>query len=161
VFSVGSNMGDRLANLQAGVEGLRRTPGVDVVAVSSVYETDPVGGPEQPAFLNAVVVVDTELTPEALLASVQDIEDTAGRVREERWGPRTLDVDLLVVGAQTRNDENLQLPHPRVAERAFVLVPWAEVDPDFEVVDVGRVCELAAAVGTDGVRPSGLRLGGG
>jgi 2-amino-4-hydroxy-6-hydroxymethyldihydropteridine diphosphokinase len=157
-LSVGSNMGDRLDNLQSGVDGLQRASGVAVVAVSSVFETDPVGRPEQPAFLNAVVIVDTELAPESLLELVQAIEEGAGRVRHERWGPRTLDLDILAVGQETRSDEALTLPHPRAAERGFVLVPWAEVDPDFEVVAIGRVAELAAVVAAHGVRPTGLRL---
>jgi len=157
--SVGSNVGDRLAHLQAAVDGLHGAPGVDVVAVSSVVETDPVGGPDQPDFLNAVVVLETSWAPEDLLTLAQSLEAAAGRVRGERWGPRTLDVDVLAVGALTRSGPRLTLPHPRAAERAFVLVPWAEVDPDFEVVGRGRVADLASAVGSGGVRATGLSLG--
>jgi 2-amino-4-hydroxy-6-hydroxymethyldihydropteridine diphosphokinase len=157
-LSVGSNLGDRLGHLQAAVEGLRRAPGVDVRAVSSVVASDPVGGPPQPDYLNAVVVVATVLPPEELLAVAQSLEAAADRVRAERWGPRTLDVDLLAVGELRRSGGPLTLPHPRAAERAFVLVPWAEVDPDFEVVGRGRVADLARAVGRAGVRDTDLRL---
>ncbi|HUW15493.1 MAG TPA: 2-amino-4-hydroxy-6-hydroxymethyldihydropteridine diphosphokinase [Actinomycetes bacterium] len=157
-LSVGSNLGDRLAHLQAAVDALIRAPGVDVLAVSSVVETDPVGGPEQPDFLNAVVVVETSLAAEDLLTVTQSIEAAADRVRSEHWGPRTLDVDVLAVGSVTVFGERLTLPHPLAAERAFVLVPWAEVDPDFEVVGRGRVADLARVVGSGGVRATGLRL---
>lgn len=157
-LSLGSNSGDRLAHLQAAAASLTGAVEVDVVAVSPVVETDPVGGPDQADYLNAVVVVDTTLTPEDLLALAHRIEDAAGRAREVRWGPRTLDVDVLAVGDLTRSTADLQLPHPRAHERAFVLQPWRRVDPDFVLVGHGRVADLADAVGDSGVRPTALTL---
>jgi 2-amino-4-hydroxy-6-hydroxymethyldihydropteridine diphosphokinase len=105
-------------------------PNVRVVAASSVYETDPVGGPDQGRFLNAVVALDTELSPRALLAVAQRLEDEAGRVRVERWGPRTLDVDVLLVGDAVVSEPDLVVPHPRMWERGFVLAPLHDVAPD-------------------------------
>lgn len=154
-LGLGSNLGDRRRLLSAAVDSLRRAPGVEVVAVSSFVESDPVGGPDQPDFLNAVVVVETSLAPLELLALAQRCEQDAARVRDERWGPRTLDVDVLAYDAVVSEDPVLTLPHPRAVERGFVLVPWSEVDPTFELA--GRtVGEWAAEVGTAGVRPSGL-----
>jgi 2-amino-4-hydroxy-6-hydroxymethyldihydropteridine diphosphokinase len=128
-LGIGTNLGDRLAFLQGAVDGLAATPGVTVSAVSPVYETDPVGGPEQPDFLNAVVGVDTTLTPHELLAECQRLEQEAHRVRKEHWGPRTLDVDVLIVGDERIDTADLVVPHPRAAERTFVLVPLADLDP--------------------------------
>jgi 2-amino-4-hydroxy-6-hydroxymethyldihydropteridine diphosphokinase len=130
-LGLGSNVGDRLAHLQGAVDGLGSTPGVMVVAVSPVYETDPVGGQPQDDYLNAVVAVETELGPRALLGVAQDLEARAGRVRAERWGPRTLDVDVLLVGDATVDDDDLVVPHPRMRERAFVLVPLADLEPSW------------------------------
>jgi 2-amino-4-hydroxy-6-hydroxymethyldihydropteridine diphosphokinase len=156
-LALGANLGDRLVALQSAVDGLAATDGVRLVAVSPVYETDPVGGPgEQPDYLNAVVVVETSLRPANLLARAHALEDAAGRVRVEHWGPRTLDVDLLAVGSESAQAEHLVLPHPRLAERAFVLVPWADVDPSFEVSGLGTVGALLRRLGPlDGaaVRP--------
>lgn len=155
-LGLGSNLGDRRALLTAALESLRDEPGVEVVAVSSLVETDPVGDVAQPDFLNAVVVVDTSLAPLELLALAQRCEQDAGRVRGERWGPRTLDVDVLAYDAVESDDAVLTLPHPRAVERAFVLVPWAEVDPTFEVA--GRTVQAwAAEADRCGVRPSELR----
>lgn len=151
-LALGSNLGDRLEYLQAAVDALTDSPEIVPVAVSSVYETEPVGGPaEQPAFLNAVLVVDTTLSPRSLMERCQAAEDAFGRTRDVPKGPRTLDVDVLAVGEGTVDDQDLQVPHPRLAERAFVLVPWAEVDPDFAVPGLGSVSELAAAVSHAGV----------
>jgi 2-amino-4-hydroxy-6-hydroxymethyldihydropteridine diphosphokinase len=122
---LGSNLGDRRAHLRDAVAGLS-----DVVAVSDVYETDPVGGPEQPAYLNCVVELDTTLTPHELLDLAHDLEAKAARVRTVRWGPRTLDVDVLLVGDLTVDEPDLVVPHPRMFERAFVLVPLHELAPD-------------------------------
>jgi 2-amino-4-hydroxy-6-hydroxymethyldihydropteridine diphosphokinase len=152
-LAVGANLGDRLAALRSAVDLLRASPGVQVVAVSSVYETDPVGGPDdQPAFLNAVVVLDTDLTAAELLALAHTAERARGRVRAVRWGPRTLDVDVLAVGDEQSDDPMLTLPHPRAHERGFVLLPWAEIDPTFEIVGQGRVGDVAARVDAAGVR---------
>ncbi|HVM04111.1 MAG TPA: 2-amino-4-hydroxy-6-hydroxymethyldihydropteridine diphosphokinase [Acidimicrobiales bacterium] len=143
--ALGSNLGDRREHLRRAVAGL---PGV--VAVSGVYETDPVGGPEdQPPYLNVVVELDTDLRPRDLLEVGRRLEAEAGRSRAERWGPRTLDVDVLFVGDLVVDKPDLQVPHPRMWERAFVLVPLADLAPDL-------VPELPAhlAVGPE-VRPAG------
>ncbi len=151
-FGLGSNLGDRRAHLQTAIETLRSAPQIVVLKVSPFVETDPVGGPEQPDFLNAVVVVDTTLPPAALLDLAHQCESAAHRERVERWGPRTLDVDVLAYGELVSNDPKLTLPHPRATERAFVLVPWAAVDPEFFVS--GRsVAEWVVAVDTSVVRP--------
>jgi len=125
-LGLGSNLGDRWAHLRRAVAALP-----DVVAVSPVYETDPVGGPErQGAYLNLVVQLETDLSARALLELGQRLESEAGRVRAERWGPRTLDVDVLLVGDEHVDEPDLQVPHPRMWERAFVLVPLADLAPD-------------------------------
>jgi 2-amino-4-hydroxy-6-hydroxymethyldihydropteridine diphosphokinase len=128
-LALGSNLGDRLAHLQFAVDALAAAAGVHVVDVSSVYETAPVGGPPQDAYLNAVVSLDTELAPDVLLALAQRIEADAHRVRVERWGPRTLDVDILIYGDVESSDPVLTLPHPRMWERGFVLAPLRDVAP--------------------------------
>ncbi len=129
-LALGSNLGDRPGNLQAAVDGLVTADGVDLVAVSRVYETAPVGGPPQEAYLNAVVAIDTERTPHELLVLAQQIENDARRVRAERWGPRTLDVDVLLYDDVRLADPDLTLPHPRMWDRGFVLAPLRDVAPD-------------------------------
>ncbi|MGH8774281.1 MAG: 2-amino-4-hydroxy-6-hydroxymethyldihydropteridine diphosphokinase [Jiangellaceae bacterium] len=152
-LALGSNLGDRLDYLQAAVDALTDSPEIIPVAVSPVYETEPIGGPaEQPAFLNAVLVVDTTLSPRSLMERCKAAEDAFGRTREVAKGPRTLDVDVLAVGDGIVDDEDLTVPHPRLAERAFVLVPWGDVDPDFAVPGHGRVAELRDAVSDGRVR---------
>jgi 2-amino-4-hydroxy-6-hydroxymethyldihydropteridine diphosphokinase len=128
-LGLGSNVGDRAALLQGAINGLADTHGVTVVAVSPVYETEPVGGPEQPEYLNAVVGIDTDLSPRQLLEVAQRLESEAGRVRGEHWGPRTLDVDVLLVGDEHVDEPDLVVPHPRLYERAFVMVPLADLEP--------------------------------
>jgi 2-amino-4-hydroxy-6-hydroxymethyldihydropteridine diphosphokinase len=150
VLALGSNLGDRLANLQAAVDALG--PGLDDVAVSPVYETAPVGGPPQPDYLNAVLVAATSLPPRAVLDRARAAEAALGRVRGPRWGPRTLDVDVIVYGNEVSSDPELTLPHPRAHERAFVLAPWHDVDPGAVIPGRGPVAGLLAAVGTAGVR---------
>jgi 2-amino-4-hydroxy-6-hydroxymethyldihydropteridine diphosphokinase len=151
-LALGSNLGDRLDYLQAAVDALTESSEIVPVGISSVYETEPIGGPaEQPAFLNAVLVVDTTLSPRSLMERCQAAESAFGRTREVPKGPRTLDVDVLAVGDKTVADDDLKVPHPRLAERAFVLVPWAEVDPEFEVPGLGSVAALRDAVGEKGV----------
>ena len=130
-LGIGANLGDRAAHLQGAVDGLAATPDVIVVAVSPVYETAPVGGPVQPDYLNAVVAVDTTLTPRELLTLANRLEAEADRVRDVRWGPRTLDVDVLLVGDEKVDEPDLVVPHPRMLERAFVLVPLADLDPEW------------------------------
>jgi len=128
-IALGSNVGDRPAHLQSAVDGLGEAVGVEVVAVSRVYETAPVGGPPQGAYLNAVVAIETDLDPYALLALAHRTELDAERVRAERWGPRTLDVDVLLYDDVRLVDPDLTLPHPRMWERGFVLAPLRDVAP--------------------------------
>jgi 2-amino-4-hydroxy-6-hydroxymethyldihydropteridine diphosphokinase len=130
-LALGANLGDPREALRRAVAGLAAHPQVRVEAVSSLWRTAAVGGPEQPDYLNAVVLVDTDLAPRDLLVLAHDLEADAGRVREVRWGPRTLDVDILAVDDDRWDQPDLTLPHPRAHERSFVLAPWAEVDPGF------------------------------
>jgi 2-amino-4-hydroxy-6-hydroxymethyldihydropteridine diphosphokinase len=150
-FALGSNLGDRLATLQGAVDALAQTDGVDIAAVSGVFETDPVGGPQQPDFLNAVVVVLTSLSARELLDRAHEIEQQHGRLRAERWGPRTLDVDVLVVGDELVAEPDLVVPHPRAGERAFVLLPWLDADPDAALPGRGPVADLLSDVDASGV----------
>lgn len=151
-LGLGANLGDRLAALQSAIDLIAADADVVPVAVSSVYETDPVGGPEQPDFLNAVLVVDYAGDPAGLLELAQRAEAAADRVRVQRWGPRTLDVDVLAIGDVELTSPDLVVPHPRAGERAFVLVPWAQADPDAAPPGIGPVPARRDAVGTAGVR---------
>ena len=149
---LGSNLGDRLANLQFAIDSLNAIVGTQVHSISPVYETDPVGGPAQDDYLNAVVVLKTILSPEQLLDATQQIELAAHRERNEYWGPRTLDLDLLAMDDLTLNSQNLVLPHPRAHERGFVLLPWSTLDPDYLIPGHRSVAELLAVVDVSGVR---------
>jgi 2-amino-4-hydroxy-6-hydroxymethyldihydropteridine diphosphokinase len=152
VLALGSNLGERLNRLQSAVAALEDTPEVTIVAISSVYETEPVDTPHGSGkFLNAVVLIDTTLTVHTLLDRALAIEDAFGRERSEKGAPRTLDVDLLVVGQRVCDDEQLKLPHPRAHERGFVLVPWLEIDPEGEIPGKGFVADLIGDVDTSGV----------
>jgi 2-amino-4-hydroxy-6-hydroxymethyldihydropteridine diphosphokinase len=151
-LALGSNQGDRMSMLQGAIDELGRTGSVRIVAVSPVFETHPVGGPDQPDFLNAVVVAETLLSPRALLERALDVELMFGRERIERWGPRTLDIDLLSMDDFVVDEPDLTLPHPRAHERPFVLVPWAALDPGAAVPGRGPVGVLADAVDRRGVR---------
>jgi 2-amino-4-hydroxy-6-hydroxymethyldihydropteridine diphosphokinase len=153
VVSLGSNLGDRIDNLQGAVRALADTPDLWVTGVSPVYETAPVDAPEGSAnFLNAVVLADTTLAATRLLDRAMAIEDAFDRQRSEvKNAPRTLDVDLIVLGDRRSDDEALRLPHPRAAQRAFVLRPWLDLDPGAELLGHGAVADLLAAVGEDGV----------
>jgi 2-amino-4-hydroxy-6-hydroxymethyldihydropteridine diphosphokinase len=152
VVSLGSNLGDRMYALQGAVDALSDTPEVWVTGVSPVYETEPVGAPEgSEPFLNAVVTLDTTLSARTLLDRAHAVEAAYGRERGESNAPRTLDVDLIVVGDRHADDEALKLPHPRAAERAFVLVPWNDLEPDAEIPGYGAVAELLEKTGRDGV----------
>lgn len=157
-FGIGSNLGDSAALLQQGVDGLAATPGISIDAVSAVFRTAPVGGPDQPDYLNAVVLGRTSLSDAELLAAIGAVESATARVRLERWGPRTLDVDVLAVGQEVSSDPALTLPHPRAHERAFVLVPWFDVDPGAVIAGRGAVAELVQQVDTTGVGPAGFSL---
>jgi 2-amino-4-hydroxy-6-hydroxymethyldihydropteridine diphosphokinase len=144
---VGTNLGDRAAMVRAAVEQLRAEPGVEVVAVSSVRETDPVGILDQPPFLNAAVRVETDLSARELLDRLLGIERRLGRTREgPRFGPRTIDLDLLVYGDARIEEPGLEVPHPRLHERLFALEPLADLDPDLVVPGRGRLAELVAGL---------------
>ena len=140
MLSIGANLGDRLAALQNAVNDLAEV--VTVRAVSPVYETSPVGGPEQRDFLNAVLLVSTSLSPSELVAAGQNVERRAGRVPSERWGPRALDVDLVAYDDVVSDDPDATVPHPRAHERAFVLRPWLDVDPSATLPGHGPVAAL-------------------
>jgi 2-amino-4-hydroxy-6-hydroxymethyldihydropteridine diphosphokinase len=134
-LALGSNLGDRLAYLQNAVNALDATGGVGVVAVSRVYETEPVGGPDQGAYYNAVVAVETSLDVRSVLRLAQRLEADAARVRAEHWGPRTLDVDILLFDDVTIDEADLTVPHPRMWERGFVLAPLRDVAPGLVAAD--------------------------
>lgn len=152
VLALGSNLGERLANLQGAVEALADTPEVRLVTVSSVYETSPVDAPAgSPQFLNAVLLADTTLSVATLLDRAKAVEAAFGREQGDANAPRTLDVDLIVVGERIADTDELTLPHPRAHERAFVLVPWLEIDSSAHLPDRGKVADLLAELATDGV----------
>jgi 2-amino-4-hydroxy-6-hydroxymethyldihydropteridine diphosphokinase len=158
-LGLGANQGDRLANLQRAVDVLASTPVIRVLRSSRVYETEPVGGPPQPYYLNAVIEVETELTTRELLRAGHAVEEELGRTREVRWGPRTLDVDVLTYDREEIDEPDLQLPHPRMHERAFVLVPLLELDSDPLLPGGRRIGDMR--LGPDvltGVRPFGPPL---
>ncbi|MBA0053070.1 2-amino-4-hydroxy-6-hydroxymethyldihydropteridine diphosphokinase [Streptomyces sp. AJS327] len=153
VIALGSNVGDRLEMLQSAVDALADTPGLRVKKVSPVYETAPWGVEpgSQPNYLNAVLIVKTTLPPSSLLERGQAVEEALERVRSERWGPRTIDVDIVSYQDVLSDDPALTLPHPHAHERAFVLAPWHDVDPSAEVPGRGPVAELLGGVGREGV----------
>jgi 2-amino-4-hydroxy-6-hydroxymethyldihydropteridine diphosphokinase len=153
VLALGSNLGERMAALQGAVNAIADTPDVWVTGVSPVYETVPVDcPPEAKSFLNAVVLIDTTLAATRLMDRALAIEDAFERERSDvPNAPRTLDVDLIVVGDRRSDDEHLRLPHPRAAERAFVLKPWFDLEPDAEFPDLGPIADLLAKIGTDGL----------
>lgn len=148
VLSIGSNIGDRLAQLRSAVTALAPY----LTAASPVFQTPPWGPVRQQPFLNAVLLVtDSTASPADWLVRAQACERAAGRVREQRWGPRTLDVDVITVDDVVSEDPELTLPHPRAAERAFVLVPWWSVDPEAQLPGRGSVLELMQALPADEV----------
>ncbi len=151
-LSIGSNLGDRFEFLQNAVFEICNNSKISNVKVSSIYETTPVGGPQQDEFLNAVVEIDTELSPNELLAFAQQLELQANRVRTEHWGPRTLDVDILDYENEVSSDPDLTLPHPRISERAFVVVPWFEVAPNVAISGLGKLAELHEQIDHSGVQ---------
>jgi 2-amino-4-hydroxy-6-hydroxymethyldihydropteridine diphosphokinase len=153
ILSLGSNLGDREANLQGAVDALRDTPDVVVVDVSPVYETEPIGGPDESGpYLNIVLLADTTLAVETLLDRAHAVEQAFGRERSVKGAPRTLDVDLITYGKKEISTDELTVPHPRAHERAFVLAPWLDIESDAVLPGVGPVAELLAKVGTDGVK---------
>jgi 2-amino-4-hydroxy-6-hydroxymethyldihydropteridine diphosphokinase len=144
---LGANLGDRSAMLRAAVEALRREPALTVVAVSSISETDPVDYLDQPAFLNAAVALDTALTPRELLDLLLAIEGRLGRTREgPRFGPRTIDLDLLLYGEEQVDESGLEVPHPRLHERLFALEPLLELDPALVLPGRGPLKEIVAGL---------------
>ena len=153
VLALGSNLGERLASLQGAVNAIADTPDVWVTGVSPVYETEPVDSPSDAKnYLNAIVLIDTTLAANRLMDRALAIEDAFGRERgEEANAPRTLDVDLIVVGDRRANDDFLTLPHPRAGERAFVLQPWFDLEPDATVPDAGSVAELLEKLDQSGI----------
>ena len=152
VLSAGANLGDRLGTLQGCVQAIAGLPDTDVLAISPVYETIPVGGPPQPDYLNAVLLIQTGLPPRDLLDAIGGIEARFGRVRAERFGPRTLDIDIISYAGQVSDDPELTLPHPRAHERAFVLAPWHDIDPGAELPGYGPIEKLLAGLDQVGVR---------
>lgn len=167
VIALGANLGDAAGNLAAALRQLRTEPGIDVLAAAPVICTAPVGGVEQEDFLNTAVRVRTQLGPWTLLDVCQRLERSAGRERLVRWGPRTLDADLIVYGDLVQDDAALTVPHPRAHERAFVLQPWQAIDPDAALPGYGSIARLLdRAPDREGIRPGpdvpgfGPRLGG-
>ena len=158
VLALGSNLGDRMDNLQRGIDVLDGAE-LAVAAVSGVFETTPVGGPAQADYLNAVLLARSALPAREILARCATAEQAAGRVRTTRWGPRTLDVDIIACGEERSADPDLTLPHPRAHERAFVLAPWLDVQPAAVLPGWGAVADLLAGTSMAGVwRREDLRL---
>ncbi|GGX50778.1 2-amino-4-hydroxy-6-hydroxymethyldihydropteridine diphosphokinase [Streptomyces chartreusis] len=155
VISLGSNLGNRLETLQGAIDALEDTPGVRIKGVSPVYETEPWGVEpgSQPSYFNAVVVLKTTLPPSSLLERAHAVEEAFHRVRDERWGARTLDVDIVSYADVVSDDPHLTLPHPRAHERAFVLAPWHDLEPEAQLPGRGAVAELLGTVTLDGVAP--------
>ncbi|MCX6453665.1 MAG: 2-amino-4-hydroxy-6-hydroxymethyldihydropteridine diphosphokinase [Actinobacteria bacterium] len=140
VIALGSNLGNRELNIDSAVAEIAKI--IEVTHLSTNHETDPVGGPDQPKYLNAVLIAESFLTPEELLKALLAIESRLGRVREIHWGPRTIDLDLIIVDDEKIDSPDLVLPHPRAHERRFVLEPWAEIDPEAVLPGRGRVEEI-------------------
>ena len=143
---IGANLGPREETLRRAVDLFGRADGVEVVGVSELRETDPVGVVDQPPFLNGAVSVETTLSPRALLDLLLEVERSLGRVRGERWGPRVVDLDLLVYGIEVLDEPGLHVPHPRLHERRFALEPLAEMNPELEIPGRGTVSALLAAL---------------
>lgn len=140
VVALGANIGNPREQLELAIELLRAS--TDVVAVSSFYSTKPVGGPKQPDYLNAVCILESELPALDLLSLLFGIEKSLGRERLEKWGPRTIDLDLIQYGSLLSKADELQLPHPRAHERRFVLQPWFEIEPEAILLTHGKISEL-------------------
>lgn len=158
VLAFGSNLGDRGEILQGGVDAVAGIEEVRLTGVSPVYETAPVGGPPQPDYLNAVVLADVAIPARDLLDRLHEIEAVFDRVRLVRWGPRTLDIDIITMAGERSDAVELMLPHPRAHERAFVLVPWHDVDPDAVLPGYGPVADLLAGIDASGIRRSAVAL---
>lgn len=150
-IGLGSNLGDREAQIRAALEAIADLPDTDLVRVSSLYDTEPAGEVDQPNFLNAAALVDTELEPRQLLWNLLLIEKRLGRVRTQPWGPRTIDLDLLLYGDEIVEEDDLRVPHPEIIRRSFVLVPLVELDP--RLVHPGTGETMAAHLNRLGARP--------
>jgi 2-amino-4-hydroxy-6-hydroxymethyldihydropteridine diphosphokinase len=137
VIALGSNLGNRELYIDSAVAELAKV--IEITHLSTNHETDPVGGPEQPKYLNAIAIAETELDPRELLIIMLEIENRLGRKREVHWGPRTIDLDLIVFGDEVIDSEVLVLPHPRAHERKFVLEPWLEIDPGAYIPGIGEI----------------------
>jgi 2-amino-4-hydroxy-6-hydroxymethyldihydropteridine diphosphokinase len=144
VIALGANIGEPQEQMELAVALLRES--LDVIAVSTFHRTAPVGGPEQPDYLNAVVIAESDLSAMELLSLLHGIEKTLGRERIEHWGPRTMDCDLIQYGSIISKAEELTLPHPRAYERTFVLEPWLEIEPEAILLTHGKVADLLAAL---------------
>ncbi|MER5942879.1 2-amino-4-hydroxy-6-hydroxymethyldihydropteridine diphosphokinase [Streptomyces sp. NPDC001928] len=155
VISLGANLGNRLETLQGAIDALEDTPGVRIKGVSPVYETEPWGVEpgSQPSYFNAVVVLKTTLPPSSLLERAHAVEEAFHRVRDERWGARTLDVDIVAYADVVSDDPQLTLPHPRAHERAFVLAPWHDLEPEAQLPGRGTIAALLGVVTRAGVAP--------
>ena len=152
-LGIGSNLGDRMEFLKKAVRLLDETEGIRVAGVSPVYETVPAGGPPQGDYLNAAVALETSLEPRELMDACLAIEKSLGRVRNERWGPRIIDIDILLYGSRVISERGLDIPHPRMAERGFVLRPLADIAPDaVHPVLHAAIRELRDRIGSEGVR---------
>ena len=148
ILSLGSNLGDRRVTLEAAIQRISDTKGIKLLKQSEIYEsvalTDSGYDPEQPSYLNAVVQIETSLKPKQLLRALNEIENEYGRIRLQRWAPRTLDIDIITYGFELIETKSLIVPHPRAFERSFVLVPWLEIDPDAILPGRGSVADLVA-----------------
>ena len=141
-LGLGANLGDRLSTLQHAIDLLAAEPDTTVLRTSRVWETDPVGGPQQPDFLNVVAEIETTLEPLELLRVVNRVEAALGRTRDVRWGPRTIDIDILLIGGRTIDDDRLTVPHPRMHQRAFVVMPLLELLPDPALPDGTHLLQM-------------------
>ena len=151
LLSMGGNLGDREENLRKALRALRALEGVSLIRVSHAYETEPLGDTAQPVFLNLAAEIETDLDPLELLDAVKDIEERLGRVATRRWGPRKIDIDLILCGAKVIDSERLTVPHPEFRKRAFVLTPLAEIAPDaIDPVTGQTVAELADSAVAEG-----------
>ena len=152
-IGLGANLGDAAATLREAIAALARLPATELLRTSRLYRTPAWGRTEQPDFINAVALLDTGLQAQALLQALLGIEREFGRIRidGERWGPRTLDLDLLLHGDATIDEPGLRVPHPHLHERAFALLPLAEIAPEAEIPGIGMVGKLAASMAVDGI----------
>lgn len=154
-LGLGSNLEAPGDQIRSALHALAAVPGVELRAISSLYLSPPLGPQDQPDYVNAVALVSTTLRPHALLDVLQAVEHAHHRVRERHWGPRTLDLDLLTYGAAQLHDERLTIPHPGLAERAFVVVPLAEIAPELEIPGLPRPCEMLPCFADSAVRRLG------